>query len=292
MVSRMVTNNALLASKAPNLLKAPDAYNSAYQEQLNSALRLYFNQLDNITQTLLSNSPGGRFLPFPYGAFQDTAYTTLDGGINNSVTTITVVSTTGFPTAGQIRIANELISYTGITLTTFTGCTRGAFGSANVSHLTGAVVTKIQATAANTAVPMYLNLTDLSNGVSIEGTNNNASRIIVAHSGIYNLQWSGQFNNFSTSVHDVSVWLRVDGVDVPGTSGLVAIPSSHGGVDGQLIVGWNYLIQLNSEQYVELYWSTDNQEVTLECYAPLTSPTRPATASVIMTLSFVSAINA
>ncbi len=290
MATRVITNNSLIASKAPNLLKAPDAYNSAYQEQLNSALRLYFNQLDNITQTLLSNAPGGRFLPFPYGAFQDTAYTSLNGGINNSVTTITVVSTLGFPVAGTIRIEAELISYTGTTLTTFTGCTRGAFGSANVSHLTGVGVTKIQATTANTATPMYLNTVDLSNGISIEGTTNNASRIIVANSGIYNFQWSGQFNSFNTSLRDVSVWLRVDGVDVPGTTGLVTIPASHGGVDGRLIVGWNYFIQLTAGQYLELYWSTDDQEVTLECYAPLTSPTRPATASVIMTLAFVSAI--
>jgi len=65
----------------------------------------------------------------------------LNGGINNSVTTITVVSTTGFPTSGTIDIDTELITYTGKTATTFTGCTRGANGTTAASHLSAAVVT-------------------------------------------------------------------------------------------------------------------------------------------------------
>jgi hypothetical protein len=66
--------------------------------------------------------------------------TTLNGGINNSVTTVTVVSTTGFPATGTFLVDNELITYTGKTPTTFTGCTRGQQGTTAASHLTGAVV--------------------------------------------------------------------------------------------------------------------------------------------------------
>jgi hypothetical protein len=65
----------------------------------------------------------------------------LNGAINNSVTTITVDSTTGFPATGRIDIDSELITYTGITPTTFTGCGRGANGSTAASHLDNAVVT-------------------------------------------------------------------------------------------------------------------------------------------------------
>ncbi len=67
--------------------------------------------------------------------------TQLDGGINNSVTTITVDSTTNFPTAGKIKIDSEVISYTGLTATTFTGCTRGAEGTSAASHSDNAAVT-------------------------------------------------------------------------------------------------------------------------------------------------------
>ena len=64
----------------------------------------------------------------------------LNGSINNSVTTITVDSTTGFPTTGIILIDQELILYTGKTSTTFTGCTRGADGTTAAAHDDNAVV--------------------------------------------------------------------------------------------------------------------------------------------------------
>ena len=67
--------------------------------------------------------------------------TTLNGAINNVVTTITVTSAAAFPSAGRIDIDSELITYTGITATTFTGCGRGANGSTAASHLDNAVVT-------------------------------------------------------------------------------------------------------------------------------------------------------
>ena len=281
----ITSETALSRIAAPNLPLGTPEYSRQYQDQLNNVLRLYFNRLDNLLAQLQTSS-GGAGIRLPYGAFQDTAYTTLNGGINNSVTTITVVSTAGFPTAGQIRIESEVITYTGVTPTTFTGCTRGARGSANVAHSTGVAVTKIQSPVANTAVPMYINTTDFSNTVSIVDT----TKITAANAGIYNLQWSGQFNNSDTAEHDLSVWLRINGTDVVGSAGFVAVIGSHGGIDGHSIVGWNYYIQLNAGQYVEIWWSTTNQKLTLECYGPSTGPTRPSTASIVATLSFVSAL--
>ena len=60
--------------------------------------------------------------------------TLLNGGINASVTTITVDSTADFPSAGTVTIGSEKITYTGITSTTFTGCTRGAGGTTAATH--------------------------------------------------------------------------------------------------------------------------------------------------------------
>jgi hypothetical protein len=272
----------------PRLPAAPVEYNQQYIEQYSNILRLYFNQLNNILGQLSTGSGeiDGSGLRLPYGAFQDTAYTTLNGGINNSVTTITVVSTAGFPTVGELRITSEVITYTGITPTTFTGCTRGARGSANVAHSTGVAVTKIQSPPVATAVPMYINTTDYANNISIV----NETKITAAKAGIYNLQWSGQFNNSDSTTHDASVWLRVNGVDIVGSTGFISVVGTHGGIDGHAIVGWNYFLQLNAGQYVEIWWSNTDQKVTLECYGPSTGPTRPATASVVATLAFVSAL--
>jgi hypothetical protein len=62
----------LRPSKAPNLLIAPPDYAAQYQDQLNNALRLYFNQIDNGMGALFSNS-GGAGLSLPHIAASDNA---------------------------------------------------------------------------------------------------------------------------------------------------------------------------------------------------------------------------
>jgi hypothetical protein len=77
------------------------------------------------------------------GVILGTATNQLDGAINNSVTTITVDSTTGFTATGNILIDQETISYTAVTGTQFTGCTRGLSGTgsgAAASHADNALV--------------------------------------------------------------------------------------------------------------------------------------------------------
>ena len=138
--------------------------------------------------------------------------------------------------------------------------------------------------SANTAYAMTLDTTDFSNGVTLS----NSSRINVANAGLYNLQWSGQFVNTDTQIHDSSVWIRINGTNLTGSTGFLSIPNSHGGVDGHLIVGWNYFLQLAQNDYVELYWSATNTAISLQHFAAQTSPTRPSTASLIVTMTFVS----
>jgi hypothetical protein len=60
--------------------------------------------------------------------------------IDDSQTTITVDSTLGFPQEGKIKIDSEIISYTGKTPTTFTGCGRGANSTTEAAHLDDAVI--------------------------------------------------------------------------------------------------------------------------------------------------------
>ena len=55
--------------------------------------------------------------------------TTLSGTITSTDTTISVSSTKGFPNQyGLLKIDNEIITYTGITANSFTGCVRGFSG--------------------------------------------------------------------------------------------------------------------------------------------------------------------
>lgn len=68
----------LLPPKAPNLPIAPVDYAQQYQDQVLNALRLYFNQLDNMSQGLLAGTAGGSYLKFPYVSASDSTsqYTT------------------------------------------------------------------------------------------------------------------------------------------------------------------------------------------------------------------------
>lgn len=148
--------------------------------------------------------------------------------------------------------------------------------------------TTTQTASANTATALKFNTTDFSNGIVVDST----TKLRVSQSGIYNLQFSIQTQNTDTQLHDLSIWLRQDasgsGTDVPGSTGLISVPNSHGGVDGHSIVGWNYFVTLNANDFVEIWWFTTSTNVSIPAYSAGTSPTRPATASAVATLSFVS----
>lgn len=66
--------------------------------------------------------------------------TNLTAGIDASVLTIPVASTTGFPSVGYISIDNEIIHYTSVGASQFNADLRGADGSTAASHLSGTQV--------------------------------------------------------------------------------------------------------------------------------------------------------
>jgi len=63
---------------------------------------------------------------------------TLNGAHTNSVTTITVNESVdaSVPSSGTLQIGSEVISYTGKTTHTFTGCTRGQYYTTAASYVT------------------------------------------------------------------------------------------------------------------------------------------------------------
>jgi hypothetical protein len=133
---------------------------------------------------------------------------------------------------------------------------------------------------------MTLNTTDFANQVSIS-----SSKITVVNAGLYNLQFSTQFQNSSVQLHDVYIWLKQNGVDIPGSTGFVSIPNSHGGTNGHAIIGWNYFVEMQANDHIEIYWSPTDTAVTIQYYPASGTPTKPATQSVVATLSFVSALS-
>lgn len=66
--------------------------------------------------------------------------TTLTADAQATDENILVASTTGFPTAGFLVIFGEVLQYTGVTGTSFTGCTRGKYSTLAYPHHTGDIV--------------------------------------------------------------------------------------------------------------------------------------------------------
>jgi hypothetical protein len=67
------------------------------------------------------------------------AVTQLTAGASSGATSITVASTSGFPTAGSLILPNEskLITYTAVTATTFSGIPSSGSGSITTGHSSG-----------------------------------------------------------------------------------------------------------------------------------------------------------
>lgn len=142
---------------------------------------------------------------------------------------------------------------------------------------------------ANTATQITFDQNDYLNGCTNDGTDG----IHVSNAGIYNYQFSVQFANTDTAVHNVWVWLRKNGVDLVGTGSKFDVPSKHGSSDGYLIGACNFYVELQANDYVELWAAVDSTTTYMEAYAAQTSPfAMPAVPSVVATLSFVSALPA
>lgn len=138
---------------------------------------------------------------------------------------------------------------------------------------------------ANTATQITFNQNDYLNGCTNDGTDG----IHVEYYGIYNYQFSIQWANTDTQIHAAYVWLRKNGVDVPGTASKFDVPAKHGSSDGYLIAACNFYIDLEPGDTVELWAAVTNAAVYAEAYAAQTSPFAcPAIPSVVATLTYVS----
>ena len=280
----------LIAPQQPRLPTATTEYSPQYQDQFTNILRLYFNQLQNFNQ-LFTTSTGGALLQFPNGAFHQDGYTTLTNAIPNSSSTATIVvgSTTGFASAGAILIESELITYTGKTATTFTGITRSQYGSSGSSHAAGVYVTEAQAVpSSTTALAVPFDTTDTSNAVSLDTLD--TSKIDFAVAGYYNIQFSIQLINATSSIDNVTLWFRQNTVDIPYTAGVVSIPSKHAGGVGAAIVSWNLVVAVNAGDNIQLMMHSNSGNTVAATYPPGTAPVHPASPSVILTATFVSAL--
>lgn len=105
-VSQLTTQ--LRPTQQPRLPAAPVEYDRTYIDSLTSILRQYFNQLDNYTQSALTNT-GGRFMRNVCGSFYDTTSQTTTA---NTATLMTLNSTDTANTNGVSIVSGSKITVT------------------------------------------------------------------------------------------------------------------------------------------------------------------------------------
>lgn len=133
----------------------------------------------------------------------------------------------------------------------------------------------------NTAYPITLNSTatktndgPMQYGVYI-GTP--TSRVYVDNTANYNIQFSLQLYSGSASAKIVSIWLRINGTNVPDSATNISLK------DGAAVAAWNFVVNLTAGDYFELIWAADSTNVSIQSSAA--SGVVPAIPGVIMTVT-------
>jgi hypothetical protein len=132
-------------------------------------------------------------------------------------------------------------------------------------------------TAANL---MTVNSADpANNGVTMV----DGSKLTFANAGVYNIQFSAQFIKTDSNNDDVDIWIKKNGTNIPFTNSSITIT----GNNGKLIAAWNFVISLNSGDYIQFYWHSADIDASLQHMDAKTDPVRPDTPSIILTAQMV-----
>jgi hypothetical protein len=144
-----------------------------------------------------------------------------------------------------------------------------------------------QTGSANTAYAMKLDTQ--TDGLSGFYVGNNVSgfptRIYAQNTGLYNLQFSAQLHTTANQAVDFSVWFAMTGSNIANSNTDFSIEKIAGG--GFQVAALNFLTPISSGSYVELYWSKTTAQGELQAKGVQSSPSRPVTPSLIVTVTQV-----
>jgi hypothetical protein len=180
------------------------------------------------------------------------------------------------------------------TLDAFTTNLSNVDGGSSLSfpHIAASDSTDQYATANNTATLVAWNT-----GESILGFTLAAGAATANYSGVYKITFSLQFANTANAVHDASVWLRVNNVDVARSATNFSIPARKSAGVPSYVCGYSEAVfTVNAGDSIKLYWATDLAATSgggagVYIYADpvqVTPYARPAIPSAIGSITFVS----
>ena len=237
----------------------------------------------------------GLGITLPYGSFYDT--TNQAGG---SVTTEYPMRLATTDISSGVSVASRSAAFTGsqalTVLTVASGLTGLIFPGMLIAGTTVAANTYVVVQLTGTSGGLGTYTVSVSQTVTSRAlTGAMATKLTVTSAGIYNLQFSTQFVNSDTHDHDVEIWFRKNAATptaagIANSNSVFTIHSSHGGIDGRLIAGLNYMIQLAAADFLEIMWHGNDLGISIATIAAGVAPTTPQAPGVIATLQFVSAI--
>jgi hypothetical protein len=135
------------------------------------------------------------------------------------------------------------------------------------------------AALANTGYPVEFENTYIGNGVSIAGVD--STRITVSADGVYNFQVTLMTEHTNSSDVTVWTWINKNGSDVAYGAKKQTIKGN-----SDQPIYWNFSIDVESNQYIEMYWATDDTALSLHTEAA-TAPHQGIPSSVVA-VSFIS----
>lgn len=130
---------------------------------------------------------------------------------------------------------------------------------------------------ANTGYPLEFKQPYLSNAVHVVDD----TKITVDIAGVYNFQYSSVVTSTNSSLKTVWVWIRRNGTDVGYSTNEYTISGS--GTD--LVISWNFNIDLDVGEYIEMVWAADNVNVQIATTAP-TAP-HPGIPANVVVVNFI-----
>lgn len=128
----------------------------------------------------------------------------------------------------------------------------------NFPHIGASDTTDQYATANNTPTIVKWNTVDASLGFTL----NPSYSATAQYSGVYKIDYSLQYANTANAAHEIDVWLRVNGVDVPGSTSKFSIPARKSAMIPTYILAVSFVMfTINAGDMIELYWATDKAYV-------------------------------
>ena len=153
-------------------------------------------------------------------------------------------------------------------------------GFASSGNLHGSFHSEINQSASSitAAYSLSAETTDYSSGVSVV----DGCKFTVSSGGTFNFQFSAVFQKTQGgTIEFVSIWLSKNGVNVPWTNTDVSMANNN----EYVISAWNFVEEMNAGDFLELKWRTSTLNMICSFIGAQSNPTRPATPSVIVTLT-------